>query len=204
MAPGTDTRERILDSARSLIYACSYADVGVAEICSKAGVRKGSFYHYFPSKRDLTVAVLDSTFADFKHDLLDRAFAADVGPRAHLRRLIDLGTRFQAGLHAGCRYCIDLNETFLDGMGADLDDVRAARDDLLKAPLEDNRERLLLDLAVQSVDQPDSDKRALIDKARAAGWGDREIFDAVPRAASNRAFNRVLKTFNVEIQNAFA
>jgi hypothetical protein len=39
--------------------------------------------------------------------------------------------------------------------------------------------------------------------ARTAGWADREIFDAVLQAASNRAFNFALKTFNVKSQDAF-
>ena len=42
-----------------------------------------------------------------------------------------------------------------------------------------------------------------IDAARDAGWADRDIFDAVLQAASNRAFNFVLKAFNVETQDAF-
>ncbi|MCB1792636.1 MAG: TetR/AcrR family transcriptional regulator [Gammaproteobacteria bacterium] len=106
----SDTRERILDAARRLIYARSYADVGIAEICAEAGVKKGSFYHFFPSKRDLTVAILDATFADLKSDLLDRAFAADVSPLARLRRLIDLTVRSQTEMHAqtgvvpGCQF----------------------------------------------------------------------------------------------------
>ena len=40
-----DTKQRLLDAAFALFYARSYADVGVQEICEKAGVKKGSFYH---------------------------------------------------------------------------------------------------------------------------------------------------------------
>lgn len=110
MTPATDTRERILESARQLIYTRSYADVGVAEICADAGVRKGSFYHFFPSKRDLTIAVLESTFADLKRDLLDRAFAEDINPSQRLRRMVDLTIAFQTEFHAetgivpGCQF----------------------------------------------------------------------------------------------------
>ena len=52
-------KEKLLDSALDLMYARSYRDVGVQEICEHAGVKKGSFYHFFPSKRDLTLAALD-------------------------------------------------------------------------------------------------------------------------------------------------
>lgn len=93
--PHTDTQQRIIDAARELIYARSYADVGVAEICEQAGVQKGSFYHFFPSKRDLTLAVLDAHYLSFKEHLIDRAFAPDVPPMARLLRFGDLIYGFQ-------------------------------------------------------------------------------------------------------------
>jgi len=107
-APATDTQQRILDAARELIYARSYADVGVAEICESAGVQKGSFYHFFPSKRDLTLAVLDAHYVSFKEHMLDRAFATDVAPLARLERFAKLVYEFQkqvaqdAGRVLGC------------------------------------------------------------------------------------------------------
>ena len=55
-----DTQKRILDSASELIHARSYADVGVSAICEHAGVKKGSFYHFFRSKQELTLTVLDT------------------------------------------------------------------------------------------------------------------------------------------------
>jgi TetR/AcrR family transcriptional repressor of nem operon len=89
-APTTDTQQRILNAARELIYARSYADVGVAEICESAGVQKGSFYHFFPSKRDLTLAVLDAQYVSFKEGMIDRAFVTDIPPLARLERFATL------------------------------------------------------------------------------------------------------------------
>ena len=97
-APNTDTQQRIVDAARELIYARSYADVGVAEICEHAGVQKGSFYHFFPSKRDLTLAVLDAQYLAFKEFMVDRAFADDVPPMARLLRFAKLVYEFQKQL----------------------------------------------------------------------------------------------------------
>ena len=95
MVPATDTRQRLIDSARELIYSRSYADVGVAAICEHAGVRKGSFYHFFPSKQELTLAVLDASFLEMKQELLDRAFAPDRPPLARLERFLDMAWAFQ-------------------------------------------------------------------------------------------------------------
>lgn len=95
MHPTVDTQQRILDSARELIYSRSYADVGVAAICDHAGVKKGSFYHFFPSKRDLTLAVLDGYYLEIKTHLLAQAFANDIPPLARLARFGQLSYEFQ-------------------------------------------------------------------------------------------------------------
>ncbi|EGV50102.1 TetR/AcrR family transcriptional regulator [endosymbiont of Riftia pachyptila] len=67
-----DTRRLILKSARDLIYSRSYSEVGVAAICERAGIKKGSFYHFFPSKRDLTLAVIDEFFVELKQQIFNR------------------------------------------------------------------------------------------------------------------------------------
>ena len=110
--------------------------------------------------------------------------------------------RYLGSERAKCQFCIDMNEGFLTNMGADLNAARAARDDIEQAPVE-AREMPLLKLAMHAVTNPDQDAAPLVEEARAAGWGERELFDAVLQAASNRAFNFVLKTFNVETQEAF-
>lgn len=90
-----DTQQRILDSARELIFSRSYAEVGVASICDHAAVKKGSFYHFYPSKQALTLAVVDAQFVDIKENLLDKAFAGDLPPLARLVRFSELTYQFQ-------------------------------------------------------------------------------------------------------------
>ena len=91
----TDTRQLLIDSARELIYARSYSDVGVQEICDRAGVRKGSFYHFFPSKRDLTLQVLNQFQAFFREHILEPAFARDIPPLQRINRFFELAGDFQ-------------------------------------------------------------------------------------------------------------
>lgn len=54
-----DKRARILEAARSILSAKRYDDVPVSEIVEAAGIAKGTFYLYFPSKADLIAAVSD-------------------------------------------------------------------------------------------------------------------------------------------------
>ena len=92
---GQVTRQRLIDSARSLIYARSYADVGVQAICDHAQVKKGSFYHFFPSKKDLTLAVLDHLFVEFKHNIIGKAFVKNIPPIQRFQRMVDMIYQFQ-------------------------------------------------------------------------------------------------------------
>ncbi len=55
----TDTKSKLIETATELIWSSSYNAVSVDEICAKAGVKKGSFYHYFPSKAHLALATMD-------------------------------------------------------------------------------------------------------------------------------------------------
>ncbi|MGB7837738.1 MAG: TetR/AcrR family transcriptional regulator [Terrimicrobiaceae bacterium] len=54
-----ESRERLLAGAKQLFLARGYAGTTVDAICEKAELTKGSFYHFFDSKEELALAVLD-------------------------------------------------------------------------------------------------------------------------------------------------
>ena len=91
----TDTRSRILAVARDMFHSRSYADVGIQEICHAARVQKGSFYHFFPSKRDLALAVIDDMADDWAHGFVAEAFDSDLPPVERLDFLIDAAYYWQ-------------------------------------------------------------------------------------------------------------
>jgi TetR/AcrR family transcriptional regulator, transcriptional repressor for nem operon len=88
VARASDTRERILAAARSLIELRGYSALGVAEICKAAGVPKGSFYYFFESKEALALAVIDAHW-----EAQRRAWASvlrsDAAPLERLRQLFE-------------------------------------------------------------------------------------------------------------------
>ena len=62
----TDTKIRLIETAIELIWRESYNAVSVDEICKKADVKKGSFYHYFPSKAHLAVETMEHCMGEIK------------------------------------------------------------------------------------------------------------------------------------------
>jgi AcrR family transcriptional regulator len=54
-----NTRDKLIGVSVELIMLKGFNNTGIAEILSKAGVPKGSFYYYFKSKEDLGLAVID-------------------------------------------------------------------------------------------------------------------------------------------------
>ncbi|WP_028638736.1 TetR/AcrR family transcriptional regulator [Nocardioides sp. URHA0032] len=75
MGRTSDARERLVAAATELFSERAYSSVGVAEIAARAGVQKGSFYHFFPSKEALALAVIDEHWAGQRHEwttLLER------------------------------------------------------------------------------------------------------------------------------------
>lgn len=54
------TRERLLNAGIQLFAVKGFNHTGIAEILQSTNVPKGSFYHYFKSKEDLGLAVIDS------------------------------------------------------------------------------------------------------------------------------------------------
>lgn len=99
MAPGSETRSKLLHVALELIWRSSYHATGVDRICATAGVNKGSFYHFFATKEDLAVAALDAQWEEFRPHF-DAIFAAHVPPLERLQRFVREGIDEQRRRHA--------------------------------------------------------------------------------------------------------
>jgi TetR/AcrR family transcriptional repressor of nem operon len=105
-----DTRQRLLNSARDLLHSRSYGNVGVKEICDMAGVQKGSFYHFFPSKQELTLAVLDEFYLIMKEKIFAQAFRPERSPMQRLAAVLEniyalqKTIKEQSGKTLGCPY----------------------------------------------------------------------------------------------------
>jgi TetR/AcrR family transcriptional regulator, transcriptional repressor for nem operon len=56
------TRDRLIDAAMNLFWEKGYANTSMSDLLGAAKANSGSFYHFFSSKEDLLLAVLDKYF----------------------------------------------------------------------------------------------------------------------------------------------
>jgi TetR/AcrR family transcriptional repressor of nem operon len=87
--PTKDTRSSILEKSAQIIHKKGYNHTGIKEILDAAGVPKGSFYHFFKSKEDFGLNLLDH-YAGFivkkAGDLLKKT---DTPPLQRLKSFFD-------------------------------------------------------------------------------------------------------------------
>jgi len=88
MKKPSSTREKLLAVAFDLIWDSSYGSVSVEDICQRAGVNKGSFYHFFPTKSELAIEAYRDRWETVR-PLYEEIFAAEVAPLERLDRWCD-------------------------------------------------------------------------------------------------------------------
>ena len=100
--PDPATRRKLLDSAVGLMLSKGFVATSVDEICSEAGVTKGSFFHYFDSKEELGQAALES-FAKAQENRMVEACASVEDPLDRIYTLIDsIARRCRDSSARGC------------------------------------------------------------------------------------------------------
>jgi TetR/AcrR family transcriptional repressor of nem operon len=100
MGRTSDARERLVAAATELLSERPYSSVGVAEIASRAGVQKGSFYYFFPSKEALALAVVDEHWK-WQRTEWDKILRGPGTALEHLRGIFDATAHVQVSALRG-------------------------------------------------------------------------------------------------------
>lgn len=87
MDRGSTTRDVLVQAAAQELWGGSYGSVGVGALCEAAGVKRGSFYHFFPSKDDLVLAALDHLWERYRERMDAALESQDVSALGSLQRL---------------------------------------------------------------------------------------------------------------------
>ena len=105
MGRTSTAKEKLITSAIELIGNRSYNAVGVQELCDHSGVKKGSFYHFFPSKRDLILEAIDAMWSKFKEMMLDPIFNSDIKAFEKFNVLMNKSYEYQSSAKE-CTGCV--------------------------------------------------------------------------------------------------
>lgn len=86
--PRRSTREHLIRCGVELCTESGFQNTGIEGVLRKASVPKGSFYHYFKSKQDFGLAVIDA-YAQYFGDKLARVLEDEtLSPLARLKRFV--------------------------------------------------------------------------------------------------------------------
>ncbi|HTS21127.1 MAG TPA: TetR/AcrR family transcriptional regulator [Casimicrobiaceae bacterium] len=107
-----DTRERLLHAAMQLFWEKGYGSTSVADILQAAKVNSGSLYHFFPTKQDLLLAVLELYRGGIEPMLLAPAWKGVEDP---IERVFALLARYRQGIvQTECSYACPIGALALE------------------------------------------------------------------------------------------
>jgi TetR/AcrR family transcriptional regulator, transcriptional repressor for nem operon len=62
---GEKTKARVLETAKRLVNEKGFCNTSINDIIQASGVKKGNLYFHFPSKEDLSVAILEEANREY-------------------------------------------------------------------------------------------------------------------------------------------
>lgn len=125
------TRDRLIQAAAELMMRQSYSTVSVDEICKAADIKKGTFYHHFPSKVELALATFDHIWSDCRNELVTCLNNTALQPEQRLAAFADSVAAYHRetfqteGKVYGCPLCNAGSE-----LGAQDDQIRRKMEEL--------------------------------------------------------------------------
>lgn len=154
-----DTKQILIDTASELIWKSSYGSVSVDDICKAANVKKGSFYHFFPSKVDLAIAAMEE-FYQSKKMAYDRIFSPQTPALQRFEQLADFiyGMQEQAAARHG-QVCGCPHAALSSEMAGQEEGIREKMSELTKR-FERYYESGVRDLITEGILPPETDIKA--------------------------------------------
>ena len=82
-------KTEIISVAREVIHSKGYQATSISDILHNAHIGKGQFYHYFSSKHDLGLAVVEDLIQDWNKRLLIDILQTTDEPKTKLNKMLD-------------------------------------------------------------------------------------------------------------------
>lgn len=87
-------KQEIISIARIVIHTKGYQSTSVSDILNAANIGKGQFYHYFSSKYDLGLAVVEELIQEWDGQLINGILKSEEEPKLKLNKMLDWATTF--------------------------------------------------------------------------------------------------------------
>lgn len=95
-------RQQIIEASATLIHSKGYESTTLSEILNAAQIGKGQFYHYFSTKRELGLAVVDYLFEGWNQRLLENILGSQKDPESKFNEMLDWVVQQQMRNQAKC------------------------------------------------------------------------------------------------------
>lgn len=186
--PGYE-RQAVLNRATDVFWQRGYAATSVNHLVTATGLKPGSLYAAFGSKKGLFLEVLGDYNAAFLHDVED-CIATARGPLAAVRALLRRSADSTLG-DSRRRGCLAVNALLeMAGHDEDIAQTLRAHNEKLRRRLE----QLLADAREQGELEPERDPRALSAFVMNNLWGMRVLCKSEPsRAALDSIIDGVMQ-----------
>ena len=97
-------KQEIISIAKNIIHCKGYQATSISDILHAANIGKGQFYHYFSSKYDLGLAVMENLIEDWDHQLILNILQSSEDPKLKINKMLDWILTYHAGKEekSGC------------------------------------------------------------------------------------------------------
>ncbi len=85
----TTKKEHIILTTSELIHSKGYENTKLSDILNAADIGKGQFYHYFSTKKDLGIAVVDQFVRTWDQNLIEAILKSDKPSGEKLNEMLD-------------------------------------------------------------------------------------------------------------------
>ena len=97
-------KQEIISIAKNIIHCKGYQATSISDILHAANIGKGQFYHYFSSKYDLGLAVMENLIEEWDHQLILNILQLSEDPKLKINKMLDWIITYHAGKEekSGC------------------------------------------------------------------------------------------------------
>ncbi len=72
-----NTRQKLIDATFDEVFSHGYQGASLADILKKAGVHKGSMYHYFKNKKEMALTAIEEKISNRNFEKYDKVLKLD-------------------------------------------------------------------------------------------------------------------------------